>query len=180
MSDIVEQPVVGEPVPAAASEAAVSPVVVPASAPGKSRRKVRSEEETAYWRGFVDEWHGLVDSARAAGGLLPTVRGFCEQRELREPSFYWWRREFAIRDGKLLPTKRSADSARIASHMGAHPAASSRTAFVQLHVKPGQGVSTHGAALCELVVGRVVVRLSPGFDANELARLLDVLTTQTG
>jgi len=115
----------------------------------------------------------------AAGGPLPTVRGFCEHHRLREPSFYWWRREFAIRDGKPLPTKRSADSTRIASHLGAHPMASPKAAFVQLRVKPTQTSAAPSGVLCEIVVGSVVVRLSPGFDANELARLLEVLTTQT-
>lgn len=177
MWEFVEQSVVGEPVQAAALQAADSPVAVPPAVPGKSRRKARSEEETAYWRGVVDDWHRLVAKVVDAGGPLPTVRGFCEQRSLREPSFYWWRREFAIRDGKPLPTKRSADSTRIASHMGAHP---HEAAFIRLRVKPTQVSAAPSGALCELVVGRVGVRLSPGFDAAEPARLLDVLTTQTG
>lgn len=65
------------------------------------------------------------------------MRGFCEQRQLRESSFYWWRREFAIRDGKPLLTKRWADSTRIARHMGAHP---QEATFVRLRVKPTPGL----------------------------------------
>lgn len=177
MSKLVEQGVAGELLPATAAEAAVSVMTQPATASERPRRKGRGGEEVVFWRGHVDEWHRLAAEATAAGGLLPTVRGFCKQRQLREPSFYWWRREFAIRDGKPLPTRRSADSARIASHMGAHPHGA---AFVRLHVKPTPGAPGPAAVLCELVVGRFVLRVSPGFDAGEIARLIDVLTTQTG
>lgn len=201
MSDVVEQAVVGDLGQRASSEAGDAAGVLPAAAvevpvttaapiatasatavqapvpPDRPRRRGRSDEEVAYWRGFVDEWHRLVAEAVAAGGLLPTVRGFCEQRELREPSFYWWRREFAIRNGKPLPTTRHADSTRIASHLGAQP---QEAAFVRLRVKPTPGAYASAGTLCELVVGRFVLRVSPGFDAAELARLLDLLTTRAG
>jgi hypothetical protein len=181
MSELFEQPVVGEPGQAGAGEAVAAPTVSPPAAvagpatesSSRPRRKGRSDEEVAYWRAFVDEWHRLVAEASAARVKPPTVRGFCDERQLREPSFYWWRRELAIRDGKPLPTMRSADSTRIVSHMGTHaPVSPPNSAFVQLRVKPTTLAPT--APLCEIVVGKVVVRVALGFDANELSRLLDV------
>lgn len=177
MSDDVEQRVPADPglTPAAETPAliaapvtaGVAPVV---GAPEKSRRKIRSDEEVAYWRAAVDEWNALLDEARQAGGLLPSIRGFCRDRKLREPSFYWWRREFAIRDGKPLPTMRSMDSTRSHGHRPANRPETPAT-FVQLRVRPSPATGS----LCELVVGKIVVRVSPGFDADELTRLLDVL-----
>jgi len=141
-----------------------------ASSPEKFRRKIRSDEEVAYWRSAVDEWNALLEAAKSAGGLFPSIRGFCRDRKLREPSFYWWRREFAIRDGKPLPTMRSMDSTRSRGHRPANRPETPAT-FVQLRVRPSPATGS----LCELVVGKVVVRVSPGFDADELTRLLDVL-----
>ncbi|CAG0952510.1 hypothetical protein PLCT2_00277 [Planctomycetaceae bacterium] len=109
----------------------------------------RSEEDVAYWRAVVGEWNTLLEDARRAGGLLPSIRGFCRDRKLRETSFYWWRRELAIRDGVALPTKRSADSTRVAGHEGTHRAATPQGAFVQLRVKPTPATGT----LCEFVRG---------------------------
>lgn len=188
MSDIVEQPGEVDAGVKATRDVGVS-LVVPAAAvvpevpqvpavaapvtdaPQRPQRKGRSEEDVAYWRAVVDEWNTLLEEARRAGGLLPSIRGFCRDRKLRETSFYWWRRELAIRDGVALPTKRSADSTRVAGHEGTHRAATSQGAFVQLRVRPTPATGT----LCEIVAGKLVLRVPPGFDANELSRLLDVL-----
>ena len=187
MSDLVVQAGgggAGDSVGAAPESTPTAPVAGPAevnAAPVAARRARprRSAENQAAWRSIVEEWHKLVADASAARLPPPTVRGFCEQRQLREPSFYWWRRECAIQDGRPLPTKRSPDSTHIVSHLGAHPATAPKAAFVQLRVKPAQPVVAPSGALCDLVVGKLVVRVSPGFDADELARLLDVLTTTT-
>ena len=50
----------------------------------------RSLERETYWRGQIE--------AQQASGL--SVRQFCRQRQLGEPSFYHWRRTLAARDGK--------------------------------------------------------------------------------
>lgn len=186
MSDNVEQQVgddsgvnqtrdlaVSPAAPAAAPVQAVSAPVP--DAPPRPQRKGRSEEDVAYWRAVVGEWNTLLEDARRTGGLLPSIRGFCRDRKLRETSFYWWRRELAIRDGVALPTKRSADSTRVAGHEGTHRSATPQGTFVQLRVRPTPATST----LCEIVVGKIVVRVSPGFDADELSRLLELLTNQT-
>lgn len=158
--------------PAVAS--ATSPSAPAAGNESKPRRRVRSDEEVAYWRTAVDEWNPLLDEARRAGGLLPSIRGFCRDHKLRETSFYWWRRELAIRDGKPLPTMRAVDSTRVAGHRPAKPEPAG--AFVQLKVRPTAPASTN--ALCEIVVGKLVLRVAPGFDADELSRLLDLLVTR--
>jgi hypothetical protein len=58
-----------------------------------------------YWRDLVSEW-------RASG---VSVRAFCLQRQVKEASFYSWRREIASGD---------------------EPAASSSPAFVPVTVRP--------------------------------------------
>jgi hypothetical protein len=167
-----ERPVAGEIGQAQPVQAATQSPAVPVNGgESKPRRRVRSDEEVAYWRTAVDEWNALLDEARRAGGLLPSIRGFCRDRRLRETSFYWWRRELAIRDGKPLPTMRAVDSTRVAGHRPARPGPAG--AFVQLKVRPTAPVST--STLCEIVVGRLILRVAPGFDAGELSRLLDVL-----
>lgn len=182
MANDVEQRVVADPGSAPMTEAPLPPAA-PATAPAAkggapvvaspeiTRPGSRSDKDVAYWRGVIDEWNALLDAARLAGGLLPSIRGFCRERKLRETSFYWWRRELAIRDGKPLPTMRAMDSTRVAGHRPAK--AEPCGTFVQLKVRPTAPASTN--ALCELVVGKVVVRVAPGFDASELSRLLDVL-----
>jgi Transposase len=44
-----------------------------------------------------DRWQGLIER-QAESGL--SVRAFCRQESLREPSFYAWRRKLAQREGK--------------------------------------------------------------------------------
>ncbi|CAG0992817.1 hypothetical protein PLCT2_02566 [Planctomycetaceae bacterium] len=107
--------------PAAAQVQAVAAPVTDATQ--RPQRSGRNEEDVAYWRAAVGEWNAPLEDARRAGGLLPSIRGFCRDRKLRETSFYWWRRELAIRDGVALPTKRSADSTRVAGHDRTHRAA---------------------------------------------------------
>lgn len=44
-----------------------------------------------------DRWQELIER-QAESGL--SVRAFCRQESLREPSFYAWRRKLAQREGK--------------------------------------------------------------------------------
>lgn len=50
----------------------------------------RSLEKEQFWRLVLDE--------QAASGL--SVRAFCRQEGISEPSYYAWRRELAVRDAK--------------------------------------------------------------------------------
>jgi hypothetical protein len=51
-------------------------------------RLKRSVQKEAFWRLVVDE--------HAASGL--SVRAFCQRKVISEASFYFWRRELAVRD----------------------------------------------------------------------------------
>jgi hypothetical protein len=55
----------------------------------QSKRRSGSERE-AYWRGVVDGF----------GGSGLSVREYCVSVQVSQPSFYWWRREFARRTAK--------------------------------------------------------------------------------
>src|SRR5512141_2601720 len=51
-------------------------------------RTARSVEKERYWREVIDGW-------RRSGG---SVRQWCSERHVSEPSFYSWRRVLAERD----------------------------------------------------------------------------------
>lgn len=99
------------------------------------QRDVRKEQQ---WRSRLRQWR--------SSGL--TVREFCEERGLSEPSFYAWRRVLAERDA-------------------------ASAVFVPVEVA---SEAPAGGASLELVVGvGRVVRIAAGFDAATLRRLLAVL-----
>jgi transposase-like protein len=81
-----------------------------------------------------------------------TVREFCQRHQLREPSFYSWRR--ALRQRGLIgaPTPQTP-------------------AFVKLTL---DAEATQDVAI-ELVVGQRVLRVRPGFDAELLRQLVRLL-----
>jgi len=82
-----------------------------------------------------------------------SVRAFCERHQLSEPSFYSWRR--VLRERGLIDESVQAPAA----------------AFVKLMVDAEPAA---GSAI-ELVVGRRVLRVRPGFDADVLLELVRVL-----
>jgi transposase-like protein len=93
-------------------------------------------------------WSGIVRLWQRSG---QTVRAFCDEQGVSEPSFYAWRRILAQRDR--------------------HAAA---PAFVPLHITPAP--ATAPPPSLEVVVGAGrVVRVPPGFDAATLRDLLAVL-----
>jgi hypothetical protein len=107
-----------------------------------ARRSERNGKEH-FWRGMVGRW-------RRSGR---TVRAFCAEHGLSEPSFYAWRRTLAdrvqqaAREDELPP-------------------------FVPLRVLSAAPASVG----LEVVVGPgQVVRVPPDFDAVTLQRLLAVL-----
>ena len=109
-----------------------------------STKKQRSESKERFWRGQVRRWR--------ASGL--SVRAFCVEHGLSEPSFYAWRRTLAQRDAAAAP-------------------------FVPLTVKPKPKPATAddpSVAALELVLdaGRRL-RIGPGFDGPTLTRLLALL-----
>jgi transposase-like protein len=83
-----------------------------------------------------------------------TIREFCERHHIKEASFFSWRR--VLRERGLLPES---------------PLQAEAASFVKLTVAPSP--TTHGV---EVVLGKRVLRVRPGFDANlllELVRLLE-------
>jgi transposase-like protein len=109
-------------------------------------------------RGMVDggkeqRWRELL--RRFAGSGL-TVRAFCRQHRLAEPSFYWWRRELQRRG------RRETKPAFVPVRM----VAETRMA--------GPDSPANGGVEVRVAGGRCI-RVRPGFDATTLARVLAVL-----
>jgi len=105
-----------------------------------SQRRSNKEQ---FWRQMVRQWR--------SSGL--SVRDFCAQREISEPSFYGWRRTI---------TQRDAEAAR----------------FVPVHVIPDDKLAAKGASgqgLELLLSGGRVLRIGPDFDGPTLRRLLALL-----
>jgi transposase len=84
-------------------------------------------------------------TAWQASGL--SVRGFCARHRLAEPSFYAWRKKLARRDAAA-------------------------PAFVPVQVVP-DGAEAEGVTV--VLAGGRTVRVSPGFDAATLRRVVAVL-----
>ena len=127
-----------------------------ASVESGSRQPSKAERE---WRDRIARW-------RASG---QSVRVFCAEHQLLEPSFYSWRRIIACRDGDATPGP--ADSPD-------RNAPADRPAFVPVRIvaAPPTNGSAGGSAGLELVLGAGrIVRVSPSFDAVTLRRLLVVL-----
>jgi hypothetical protein len=79
-----------------------------------------------------------------------TVRDFCSDHRISEPSFYAWRRELAARD------------------RAATPATSAVPTFVPVRVAPPVGVEV-------ILPTGVVVRVPAGADPTAVARLVAAL-----
>jgi transposase len=104
----------------------------------------RHSSKERFWRRMVRGWRN--------SGL--SVRDFCAEKGLTEPSFYSWRRTIAQRDAEAVR-------------------------FVPVRVVPEEqpAAMDHGVRSgLELVLraGRLL-RVGPGFDAATLQRLLTVL-----
>jgi len=105
-----------------------------------SPRKQRDGAKERFWRRVVRQWHH--------SGL--SVRAFCAEHGLAEPSFYHWRRTLAQRTTPDL-------------------------AFVPVQVVAEEPSPSPGSGV-ELVLGHGrVLRLGPGFDAATVQRLLTLL-----
>jgi hypothetical protein len=105
----------------------------------------RSSSKERFWRRVMRQWRN--------SGV--TVRDFCAERDLAEPSFYTWRRTLSERDAvavQFVPVQVVADERATAA----------------TRADSGSGL--------ELVLraGRVL-RVGPGFDAPTLQRLLALL-----
>lgn len=122
----------------------------------------RSETKEKFWREHVAAYQRSKLS----------VRRYCEQAGLKEPSFYGWRRELARRDAVRPVAKHDADRVRKAQSV--KPTRQRRTApgnWIQL--KLAQPSSVTGI---EIVLQQgTLVRLSGPVNRQALAEVLDVL-----
>jgi hypothetical protein len=101
-----------------------------------------------YWREQVGAWRVEVERAGRAGREPVTVREFCRSRGLREPSFYFWRRELAKRAPQAV--------------------------FAPVTVRPAPAKAPEPAPI-ELEIAGVTLRVPSNFDEATLARLIAVL-----
>lgn len=103
----------------------------------------RRGSKEQFWRRVMRQWRG--------SGL--SVRAFCEERGLSEPSFYGWRRTLAERDAAVV-----------------------RFVPVQVAPEPTAATDDGSAGAVELVLGAGRrLRVGPGFDGPTLTRLLALL-----
>lgn len=125
-------------------------------------------------RGRERFWRGMVRRQKASG---QSVRAFCAEHRLSEPSFYGWRSELKRRDEQPAGTT-------IAS--GVRPRAAtrgSRGAPTLLPVRivgsdstaPARETSGTEASIEIVLRDDLRLRVGPQFQAEALARVLDVL-----
>jgi transposase-like protein len=117
---------------------------------GRGDRDLGKEQ---FWRGLLRQWDGRKQ----------TVREFCAEHGVSQPSFYAWRRTIAQRDQQS------------AARPKATKAAEDRTAFVPVKVMG----PTPNPMLEVVAPSGHLVRVPPEFDAATLRRLLAVLEEAT-
>lgn len=122
---------------------------------GRGKRDCSKER---FWRRTFRQWR--------RSGL--SVRAFCAEHGLAEPSFYAWRRIVAQRDQEAARVRTSPERDSLRREV---PADDDAPVFVPLRV-----IDTSTQAAFEVVLERGrVVRVLRGFDANTLRQLLAVL-----
>ena len=138
----------------------------------KRKGPQRDSEKQRFWQGAVRRW-------RESG---KSIRDYCRENALSEPSFYAWRRELALRRG----TSRTARRPRTAARSRRRTPRAGKASFLPLHLlTPGDGRQAAGMAEAalppagggiEIVVaaGRTL-RVAAGFDRQTLCDVLAVL-----
>jgi hypothetical protein len=111
---------------------------------GRQRGSGRDPKRERAWRGRLERW-------RSGGG---SVRVFCRREGVAEPSFYYWRRELARRDGA-----------------GARCGGAAAPLFLPVRVKDSGTVPGEGVIEVRLPSGHVL----RGGEVEKLARLAALL-----
>lgn len=112
-------------------------------------------------------WRRVIQRQAASGG---TIRDFCRRNRLREPTFYFWRRELLRRDAA---SQRCRDDER--------PAAGETFVAVSVRPEPVETAARENAAGIE--AGRIdiilpaghLIRVTHPVDRQALADVLAVL-----
>jgi hypothetical protein len=121
----------------------------------------RSAEKESYWRRQLE--------GQAASGL--SVRRYCRERGLSEPSFYVWRKELQKRDLEAAAKTKAQKSRRVLSGKTGH---SSLVAVDVIHVPAS-------TATIEIAVpGGIVIRLRDDTSAETLGRVLTAVGCPPG
>jgi hypothetical protein len=111
-------------------------------------------------------WRRLLQQWRRSG---MTIRDFCAEHDVSEPSFFAWRRTIAERDRQRGRPRASADGDGDGDGDGEKTQTS--PAFVPLRVVSTPAGTAFEVVLCD---GRVV-RVPAGFDPTALRQLLAIL-----
>jgi hypothetical protein len=92
-------------------------------------------------------WQGVVDSWRVSGlGELE----FCRRHAIPVTKFKWWRKRVKSREQP-------------------------KGEFIPLHVRSEAGFSAAKNCIEIVTAGGLVIRVPPGFDADTLARVVEVM-----
>ena len=122
-----------------------------------AERSKRDCSKERFWRRILRQWR--------RSGL--SVRDFCAEHDLAEPSFYAWRRIVADRDQEAARVRAESERDSIPHAAGSDDA----PVFVPLRV-----IDASTQTAFEVVLERgLVVRVLRGFDADTLRQLLAVL-----
>ena len=126
----------------------------------------RSVEKEAYWRGQLDQ--------QAVSGL--SVRRWCRDNGVSEPTYYVWRRELRKRD---LERGLSSHNSAERGVQGRLSEAAVAPGFVAVDVVTSDVVLADREAKLEIdVAGGVVIRLREDVSAETLERVLSVVCRQ--
>jgi transposase-like protein len=128
------------------------------------RKRQRDVEKEQFWRRII--------AGHASSRL--SVRGYCAEHGVSEPSFFAWRRELAGRDSE---SSRSSERARRPTRSRAATKQPSAARFAKLHIAPSELLSS--TARIEIVLPRGVGVLIPrGVCRQTLADVLAVLESR--
>ena len=117
-----------------------------------------SQKKEAFWRKTLRQQQKSGQS----------IRQFCQQQRLSEPSFYSWRRELARRDQHAAAKPKRDRSRPVSVTRNRQP--SNASVFIPLQLAGGNG------ATIELVHPRGhVLRIPAGFDEQSLRKLFALL-----
>lgn len=125
---------------------------------GRTRR--RNEEKERFWRQVV--------GGHAGSGL--SVRQYCTDRGVSEPSFFAWRRELTQRDAAANKPARSSQRRASARAMSRRPAP---PRFAQLQIAPGDLAS--GACIEIVLPAGIRIRVPRGVCQDTLSNVLGAL-----
>lgn len=130
------------------------------------RRVPRDAAKESRWREQVQ--------AQAQSGL--SVRAYCRQQQLSEPSFYAWRKELARRDQERQALEHQPSAPTPARAPSVRVARATRPTFTEVILSSSAAVSSAAVSPIEIILTagqRIVV--APGFDAPTLQAVLAVL-----